>query len=140
MIATQVCCKTSIIGSWSSLGVNYVLVPSLSRFSSVYFYFTLPALTSGFISARKSIFLYLCMNYRISHISCQGILLSPLGILTACAVQLAMATSKVHAKTVLSQCLLCPQITASVTVATPFSKKNSPIRCRPSVFIIGLKA
>jgi hypothetical protein len=38
------------------------------------------------------------------------------------------------------QCFLWPQIAASLTVATPLSMKNTPIRVRPSLLTIGESA
>ena len=70
----------------------------------------------------------------------QEIFLIPGGIFKPAAVQLDIDVWKIQANTAFTQCLLWPQIAASVTVAMPFRKKKAPIRKRPSPVSMGYRA
>lgn len=48
--------------------------------------------------------------------------------------------SNTHANTAFNQCFLWPHTAASETVATPFRKKNIPIRIRAGLVRIGTRA
>ena len=56
------------------------------------------------------------------------------------AAQVATDVSNTQASRVFNWCFLLPQIMVSTTVATPFRKKNSPTRIRPSLRRIGCNA
>lgn len=112
-----------------------------------YLIYVRPAMTPGYhpanpISTRDEV---RPLNTGLLHthelqISLHDIFERPFGISIPAAAHVEILVSNAQANPAFNQCLLCPHIAASVTVAMPLKKKNRPMRIRADRVKIGARA